>query len=353
MLHPKFKINNQSFQSADELRLFAEDFKVRSEENYFVGKFILEWLNANNFIEVQTSGSTGKPKNIILRKTHVENSAQATNLFFNLVEGTSALLCLSAQYIAGKMMLVRAMIGGWNLTTTAPEKNPLRSFNQNFDFTAMVPFQVHHSLDDLEKVKKVIIGGGTIPANLEKNLQEKNTLAFATYGMTETISHIAVRQVNGREKTDSYIALPDVSFSQTAEGCLVITAPKISDEVQITNDIVELLSETEFLFLGRKDNVINSGGIKIHPEEVERKLSQIIRKPFFVASEKDEELGEKLILIIESGIPVSKEDLQEAFEQLSAYEKPKKVYTLPQFVYTDTEKIKRKDVIENLNNLWA
>lgn len=353
MLHPKFKINNRSFHAVDELKDFAEDLRMQSGEDQSVGEFILEWLNSNNYIEVQTSGSTGKPKKIRLNKTNVENSARATNYFFDLTEGTSALLCLSAQYIAGKMMLVRAMIGGWNLTLTEPGKNPLQQFERNFDFTAMVPFQVFHSLEDLEKVRKIIIGGGAIPANLEKKLQEKNTIAYATYGMTETISHIAVRQVNGKEKSDVYSALPDVNFSQTKDGCLIIHAPKISEEIQVTNDVVELLSNIKFRFKGRKDNVINSGGIKIYPEEVERKLSRYIQDPFFIASEKDESLGDKLILIIESETSISKENLQEAFTHVSSFETPKKIYTLPQFIYTDTEKIKRKEVIEILKNFGA
>lgn len=353
MLHSQFHINNHSFNSADELTNFAENWAIQSGENRFLGEFILEWLNPKDYIEVQTSGSTGKPKKIRLKKTHIENSARATNRFFNLTEGTSALLCLSVHYIAGKMMVIRAMIGGWNLTVAAPEKNPLQQFEEVFDFTAMVPFQVFHSLKDLNKVKKIIIGGGALPSGLEKSLQTKKTIAFATYGMTETISHIAVRQVNGRRKSLVYSALPDVVFSQTSEGCLIIDAPKISDEIQITNDVVELLSSTAFRFKGRMDHVINSGGIKIHPEEVERMLSGFIQNPFFVASEKDEVLGEKLILIIESQKSIAKEDLIEAFNELPPYEKPKKIYTLSKFIYTETEKIKRKEVIEILKNSQA
>lgn len=353
MIHPQFQLNNHFFSSVDELLNFAHQLKTETGENRFVGEFLLEWLNSKDYIEVQTSGSTGKPIKIKLQKKQVENSARATNRFFNLTEGTSALLCLSSQYIAGKMMLIRAMLGGWNLIFVEPQKNPLKDFHQIFDFTAMVPLQVFHSLENLYKVKKIIIGGGAVPANLEKQLQKEKTLAFATYGMTETISHIAVRQINSDKKTSVYTALPNVSFSQTSEGCLKINAPKISEKIQITNDVVDLISATEFRFLGRLDNVINSGGIKIHAEEVERKLSKFIQNPFFIASEKDEALGEKLILIIENQKEVYFEDLTSAFNRLSSFEKPKKIYTLPKLIYTETEKIKRKEVLELLNNSKA
>lgn len=346
MLHPNFKLNGQSFSTSKELESYA--FKLMQEvgESRFIGEFILEWLNEEDYIVVQTSGSTGTPKKITLKKQQVQNSALATIAYFQLSENTKALLCLSSQYIAGKMMLVRAMVGGWNLYAVAPKNNPLKNLSDTFDFTAMVPFQVFHSLEDLHKVKKIIIGGGAIPQKLETQLQQENTLAYATYGMTETISHIAIRQVNGEGRASTFKALPQVTFSQTLEGCLKIHAPHISDEVQITNDVVELKSATEFQFLGRIDNVINSGGVKIYPEEVERKLSAQIEKPFFIASEEDEALGERIILIVESGSPIKMEQLSIAFETLSPYERPKKIYTLPQFIYTDTEKIKRSEVLE-------
>src|SRR5690606_1493475 len=156
------------------------------------------------------SGSTGIPKNIKLQKDHVFNSAKATVNYFDLRENSKALLCLSSEYIAGKMMLVRAMIAGWDLYTTAPAKNPLENYNQNFDFSAMVAYQVFKSLADLHKVKKLIVGGGAVSAELEQQLQKINTRVFATYGMTETISHIAVRPINGKEKSAFFSALPKV-----------------------------------------------------------------------------------------------------------------------------------------------
>lgn len=349
-IHPEFTLNDIAFSTPNDLLQFAEQWISKEGEKRFIGKFILEWLNSENFIEVQTSGSTGKPKVIRLQKKHVENSAKATISFFDLNPGTTALLCLSSQYIAGKMMLVRAMIGGWKLTAVEPKQNPLKNQETTFDFTAMVPFQVFHSLEDLYKVNKIIIGGGVVPVNLEKRLQQEKTLAFATYGMTETISHIAVRQINEAEKSSVYSALPDVKFSLSSENCLQIHAPKIAEEVQITNDVVDLISPEKFRFLGRLDHVINSGGIKLYPEEIERKLSERIKQPFFIASEADEALGERIILVIESSKPLDFPDFQEAFSILSVYEKPKKIYSVPKFIYTETEKIKRGEVLKQIQN---
>ena len=213
LLHPKFKLNGEGFSSAEALRLSANRL-VEEGKDYekAIGKFILEWLDGNDIITVKTSGSTGIPKEIKLHKKHVYNSANATVSYFDLKENTKALLCLPSEYIAGKMMLVRAITAGWDLYTTSPEKNPLENIEGNFDFTAMVPYQAFHSLADLHKVKKLIVGGGAVSSELEQQLQNVTTNVFATYGMTETISHIAVRPLNGKEKSGVFAALPKVNF---------------------------------------------------------------------------------------------------------------------------------------------
>ncbi len=349
LLHPKFKLNGEAFPSAENLKIHAKHLIEKGKDNEVaIGKFILEWLDENDFITVKTSGSTGTPKEIKLQKKHVFNSANATVTYFDLRENTKALLCLSSEYIAGKMMLVRGMIAGWDLHTTSPEKNPLENSDENFNFTAMVPYQVFHSLKDLHKVKKLIVGGGAVPLELEQQLQKVNTQVFATYGMTETISHIAVRPLNGSEKSAVFSALPKINFSQTENGCLQIHAPEISEETVVTNDVVELLSPTSFKFLGRIDNVINTGGVKVHPEVIEEKISLHLKQPFFIASEKDNALGERVILIIESEKQLQLEDYSEVFEMLSAYERPKKIYSIPQFFYTETGKIKRAEILKKI-----
>ena len=174
MVHSNFRLNGKKFPSSEELKIYAIDLtKEKNEENIAIGQFILEWLDEKEYINVQTSGSTGAPKVISLLKEYVLNSAKATLEYFGLFENTKALLCLPSQYIAGKMILVRAMVGGWDLQTVDPGKSPMKNIDGDFDFTAMVPYQVFHSLEDLHRVKKIIIGGGSIPVKLEEQLKNQ------------------------------------------------------------------------------------------------------------------------------------------------------------------------------------
>lgn len=348
-LHPAFKLNGLQYESQEDLRLMANKLVKKGERfEESIGKFILKWLDPIETISVRTSGSTGKSKKIKITKEHMINSALATGSYFGLGEKTSALLCLSADYIAGKMMLVRAMVLGWDLHIVAPEKDALTQYDNDYDFVAMVPYQLYHSLPALNKVKKLIVGGGPVTKELDDLVQDIPTEIFATYGMTETISHIAARRVNGLEKSDVYEALPNVRFTTDGRECLAIYASDIEEEIIITNDLVELVSPTQFRWLGRYDNVINSGGHKIHPEKVEEKLSPFIQLPFIIASEKDEELGERLILILENEENHLLPNYSKAFEALEGFERPKKIYTISKFPYTETEKIKRGDVLQLL-----
>ncbi|MBT0608540.1 AMP-binding protein [Aequorivita echinoideorum] len=347
--HKNFRLNGNAFASAEELIGFAEKLQFSKQEfEIAIGKFIAEWLSEESYILVKTSGSTGIPKQIELPKKNVANSARATIGYFNLYENTTALLCLPAEFIAGKMMLVRAMLAGWDLYSVEPGREPLKNLNIHFDFAAMVPYQAFHSLSHLKKIKKMIVGGGAVPKSLEASFQKVPTRIFATYGMTETISHIAIRPINGPEKSMVYAALPKVKFSLDSRDCLQIIAPEINEQTVVTNDVVELISDTSFKFLGRIDNVINSGGIKIFPEAVEEKLSDYIIFPFFIASEKDVALGERIILVVESENEDT--DYSEVFKILSAYEKPKKIYTIKNFVYTETGKVKRAETLGSILN---
>lgn len=346
--HPAFTFNGLQYETKEELYAFAESLQKEGDEHeVHIGSFIIHWLDETDTITVKTSGSTGKPKKIKLPKKAMINSARATASYFKLAENTSALLCLPANYIAGKMMLVRAMIMGWNLHVVAPEKDALTQYDNDYDFVAMVPYQVHYSLKDLNKVKKLIIGGGPVSNELEEKLQAVSTEAFATYGMTETITHIAVRRINGPARSEQFSALPNVKFSQDERDCLVISAPDISEEKVVTNDVVTLQSPTSFVWLGRYDNVINSGGVKIFPEKVEEKLTEKIKEPFIIASEKNSELGERVILVVETKSETIS-DYSKAFENLSKYERPKKVVSLSKFPYTETGKIKRAALLEIL-----
>lgn len=344
-LHPSFTLNGISY-TEKTLLLYSQELKEAKEDyKKQIGFFIAQWLAISKTIIVETSGSTGPPKPISLLKKNMIASAKATEHFFDLSTGTSALLCLPARYIAGKMMLVRAMVLGWNLYTVPPGKNVLKQHKMTYDFAAMVPYQVHHSLEHMVKVKKLIIGGGAISKELSVALQNVATQIFETYGMTETITHIAVKHTNGMHASETFKALPNVTFTKDDRGCLVIHAPKITNTSIVTNDMVALENATAFTWLGRYDNVINSGGVKIHPEVVEAKLTHYINVPFVILSEPNETLGEQVILIVETNQTINTSEYKEIFKVLQPYERPKNIYTLLQFPYTETGKIKRNEVL--------
>jgi len=343
--HSAFKLQGKSFSSEEEMIDFSKEISVE------VAEFLTNWFDATAFVEVKTSGSTGNPKIIQLQKFHMINSAKATGDYFNLQENTTALLCMSPNYIAGKMMLVRALTLGWHLDILEPTSNLLKNSDKNYDFSAMVPMQLHNSLPDIHKIKKLIVGGGTVSNELLSKIQKVKTEIFATYGMTETITHIAVKKLNvfadAVEKSNFKI-LPNIQISVDDRGCLVIDAPTISEEKVITNDLIEVISSTEFKWLGRIDNVINSGGIKLIPEQIEEKLAAIIENRFFVSGKKDEILGEKLILIIEG---IKNEGLLNKIQQLkslSIYEIPKEICFLEKFTETETNKIDRAKTLRFL-----
>lgn len=354
LFHTQFRLNGYQFKTIDELINYS---KLVGDA---VSNFLIDWFDDSLYIKVHTSGSTGIPKVIQLKKEHMKNSAKATGSFFNLTENTTALLCMSPQFIAGKMMLVRALELGWDLDMVEPRSNPLKEIDKVYDFCAMVPMQVNSSLNELHKIKKLIVGGGEVSSNLIEKIQSLTTEIFATYGMTETITHIAVQKLNhfeevilcGSEKS-LFTVLPSISISKDNRSCLVIDAPNVSDKIIITNDIVEIINENSFQWLGRFDNIINSGGVKIVPEQVESKLQQVIKNRFFIASEPDELLGNKVVLIIESEAYKSGElvKLQVLFQQnLFKYEVPKNIYFTPKFLETATKKIQRLATLDLVFN---
>ncbi len=334
--HKDFRLNGTSFSSVKEMLDFTK------KNIPFITNFLNDWLDKKEFIIVQTSGSTGKPKPIKILKNQMINSALATADFLELHKKTTALLCLPTEYIAGKMMLVRALILGWHLDVVAP-KSAILQADKKYDFVAMVPMQVQKSLQNLYKVKKLLIGGGAISKKLENRLQNEKTAIFSSYGMTETITHIAIRKVNfiTTEKDTYYKTLPNVFIRLDERGCLVIDAKKVATDLVITNDLAVIKDASHFVWLGRIDNVINSGGIKIIPEQVEKKLTAIITVNFFIASKKDAILGQKVVVFVESNF--DKKILHKIKETtlLSKYEKPKEIIFLDKFIYTKTGKINR------------
>ncbi len=341
-IHPEFKLKGQSFTAKADLLHYV---KINLYENY---DFLKELFSTKTNISVLTSGSTGKPKRINLSKQAMLQSADATGQFFKLPAKTTALHCLSSDYIAGKMMWVRAIHLGWHLEVVNPDSNPLLQTKANFDFAAMVPLQVQHSLSDLYRIQKLIIGGAAISYSLEQELKNIETTCYQTYGMTETITHIAIKKLSKSKAKEYYKSLPNISLAIDKRNCLQIEAPLLINEVVLTNDIVNLISPTEFEWLGRYDNVINSGGIKLFPEQIEAKLAAFIPNPFFIGSVQDKKLGEGLVLVIESNqaLPAIEKQLLKA--NLSKYEIPKEIYYLADFFLTKNAKINRIKTLDLL-----
>ena len=276
--------------------------------------FLSEWNNDSDRVLVHTSGSTGKPKPMMVEKKRMLNSARITCDFLGLNPGDSALLCMSLDYIAGKMVVVRSIERHLHLISVPPSGHPLKDVDEEITFAAMVPMQVYNTLqvpeerERLSRIRHLIIGGGAIDAALEQELQSLpgDIAIWSTYGMTETLSHIALRRINGDEPSEWYQPFDSVHISQTEEGCLVIDAPQVCAETLVTNDIVEIepyiynkVEKLRFRIKGRKDNVICSGGIKIQIEEVETLLKPHLEKPFMLAKKKDGKFGEIAVLLTE------------------------------------------------------
>lgn len=337
-IHKDFRLNGFSIKEEENLVAYS---KSLSKELHH---FFLEWFSSDNTaITVNTSGSTGVPKPIALQKKHMVNSAIATGEYFSLRAKTKALLCLPVNFIAGKMMLVRAITLGWHLDIVKSNSTPLKEVEEHYDFAAMVPLQVENSLKKINFIKLLIIGGGVVSNTLQQKLQQVTTNAFATYGMTETITHIAIKKLNKITTSNVfYKALPDVNIFVDERNCLVIEAPKISDKIVFTNDVVELTSSNTFNWLGRFDNIINSGGIKLQPELIEKKIKPYVKQRFFVAGIPDEILGEKVVLIIEKN---TSEFSENAIKSLNKYEKPKEIHRIKRFVETSSKKIDRKKTL--------
>lgn len=337
-IHSDFKFNGVR-ANKEELLSQADNFIVSNiDYQKDTGFFIKNWFSKDSYVIVKTSGTTGKSKEIKIEKSAMINSAIATGYFFDLPAGIRALCCLPVKYIAGKMMLVRAMVLGWEIDTIDPTSNPLKEVSKDYDFVAMVPLQVENSLDKLNRVRVLLIGGAPLNKQLSSKLIELRCNAYESYSMTETVTHVALKKVGNK----SFRVLPNVKISIDNRNCLVINAPQLNPEELITNDVVDLISESEFIWKGRIDNVVNSGGIKLFPEEIEEKLVNKIHSRFFVAGIPDEVFNEKLVLFIEG-----KEFKLDAsiFDKLDKYEKPKGIFFIDKFPETETGKIKRKEIV--------
>lgn len=312
-------------------------------------EFLEEWNNPSPYVHVQTSGSTGVPKPMLVEKQRMLNSARITCDFLGLREGDTALLCMSLDYIAGKMMVVRSIDRGLKLTTVAPSGHPLSTLHSPLDFAAMVPMQVYNSLqvpeekERLMQIRHLIIGGGAIDDALAAALRTFPNHVWSTYGMTETLSHIALRRLNGPEASEWYTPFPSVKVSLNEDHCLVIDAPLVCATRLVTNDIAELSSGSvpsmKFRILGRKDNVICSGGIKIQIEEVERQLRPHLQAPFLITKRPDAKFGEVVVLLTEGTVPEAKEV---CLRILPKYHQPRVYLHVDQIPLTATGKPARQ-----------
>ena len=311
-----------------------------------VAAFIEEWYNDNDFVIGHTSGSTGKPKEIKLRKSDMRHSAEMTNRFFSLTSDSRMLLCLSPSYIAGKMMLVRAIVSGADIYEEKPSNNPLSEYSGvAFDFAAMVPSQAKVVVENPERlryIKKLIIGGGAVSADLRKAIVENQIEAYSTYGMTETCSHVAISKIE--IQVNPFCALPSTTFEIDNRNCLIINSPRFSFRKLVTNDVVDLLSPTEFYWKGRYDNVINTGGIKVFPEDIEKKIANLIDVRFYISSRESKKWGNEVVLILERKEMemCDRQKLMSLMKKcLPAFSVPKEIICIPQFKETSSGKVLR------------
>ena len=288
---------------------------------------------------------------MLVEKRRMLASARRTNDFLGLKPDDTALLCMSLDYIAGKMMVVRSLERGLRLVSVEPSGHPLASDNINdqLDLVAMVPMQVYNSLqvpeerERLKQIKHLIIGGGAIDEALAEDLKDFPHDVWSTYGMTETLSHIALRRINGKDASDWYTPFPSVEVSLSEDGCLVIDAPEVCEDRLVTNDIAELDDDGRFRILGRKDNVICSGGIKIQAEEVERLLHPYLRVPYLISKRPDEKFGEMVVLLTEGDVETAKTVCEAV---LPKYQRPKAYVHVSEIPLTETGKPARRQAEE-------
>ncbi len=312
-------------------------------------KFLEKWNDdERDDIRFLSSGTTGERKEILLKKSAMMRSAVRTCDFFSLQQGDSVLLCLSVDYIAGVMMVVRAIVRKLKLLIVKPSSNPLQELKKQVDLVAIVPLQLRTIVSDnsslLNKSRVVLIGGGSISGIDRVKLSGVTTTLYATYGMTETITHVAVKEIHPNCKNLDYKTLKDVSISLDDRGCLVVKDPQTSVDAIVTNDVCEINSDRTFNFVGRIDNVINSGGVKIFPEEIELKLKPLFETEYYITSETDDNFGEIVVLVIEGAMSESKfmKLKSEMKSLLPIYAVAKKIIFLDKFKRTDSGKVIRK-----------
>jgi len=313
------------------------------------------WLNGQTTFNLKTSGSTGNPKTIEVSREQMLLSARQTINIFNLKPADTVLVCLNTAYIAGIMMLVRAFESGAKIIAVEPSGNPLIDISGQLDFMAIVPLQLQQILDDpiskskLENCRATIVGGTSVSFELATNLSATSAAVYATFGMTETLTHFALRELNP-VRQEFYTVLDDVKISKDKRGCLTVISPVTGQEKLVTNDMVEIISDKEFKWIGRIDNIINSGGIKLQIEEIELGIEKAfleieVSNRFFIGGKPDPVLGERVILVVENAGPLPQLMQINWAAYLGQYQRPKEIFYKAQFAETPTGKIDRKQSI--------
>lgn len=328
-------------------------------------EFCRSWLNGVQEFPIQTSGSTGTPKNIILTRAQLEASARRTINLLNLQKGDTTLVCLNTEYIAGMMMLARGFLADLKMIIVEPIGNPLTLVNrdENIAFASFVPMQLQTILQEtpdalpmLDNMKGILVGGAPVSPVLQRELQRVQAPIYHTYGMTETASHVALRRLNGPEAAEYYQVLEGIKVGLDNRGCLTIKGDVTNNELLVTNDLIELLTKNRFRWIGRVDNVINSGGVKVQIEKVELAIAETFADTtdsprFFIAPQPDELLGEKVVLILE-GEPMPPEEEEKLMgrlkDMLRKFEVPKEVYYSPAFSETASGKLSRQRTMQKL-----
>ncbi|BEV04439.1 AMP-binding protein [Chryseobacterium gambrini] len=324
---------------------FKTEFEIR------VKNFLNEWFSDSDTVKVQTSGSTGTPKVFDIEKSRMMNSAEMTCNFLGLQEGDTALICLPVEYISGKMMVVRSMMRKLKLIVNDPSVKPVETLDRKIDFCAMTPLQVENSLDKLYLIKNLIIGGAAVSEDLKKNMQEalktsdSENFIFETYGMSETLSHIGLKQILP-ESEEYFTVFENVEISLDERNCLTIYAPKLNPDILQTNDLVEIKNGKQFKFLGRIDNVINSGGAKIFPEQLEALVKKEIPNEVVFLGIDDVSLSQKLIAVIEGE---KSDDLIKKIREIQfekSFHKPKEIVFVEKIPRTPNGKVSRKELLK-------
>ncbi len=355
-------LKDKSFSASDIKDSFAsyvqEHYGTESFE-YSLAMFLKEWFNDSPLIQVKTSGSTGKPKVMMVEKTKMINSACMTLSFLGLKHPDSALLCMPLEYIAGKMLVVRALVGSLKLILVPPCSNPIAAISDSevLNFAAMIPMQVSSALKDssheqrLKAIEHLIIGGGAVDDALASKLKSFPHNVYSTYGMTETLSHIALRRLSGPQASSFYSVFTGVKVYPSAEQTLTIEAPLVNNETLITNDIVEFNDQGQFRVSGRKDNVINSGGVKLQIEELEQWLkdrqsdlddsySRLKNCSLLISSRPDPKFGSIVVMLYATldNQELSPNELEVLFDKMPKYWHPKAIVKVEAIPLTGTNK---------------